>query len=315
MDLVRLNTSWHSYPSVFALGHKAISELFLDPVLVEEKIDGSQFSFGLFEDGLRCRSKGAQINVDVPEKMFGEAVEVVKTLPLIVGTTYRAEYLKKPKHNTLAYDRVPNKHLILFDINTGEEEYLDRAKKELEAERLGLEVVPVLFQGEISEPKTLLDFLERPSILGGQKIEGMVIKNYRRFGEDKKVLMGKYVSEAFKEVHGAEWKKNNPTSGDIIQRLIMHYKTPARWNKAVQHLRDRGELTQSPRDIGALIKEVQIDIDKECADEIKEALYDHAMQHIRRGITGGLPEWYKEELLKLQFEAGGMDESFESVPD
>jgi len=298
-----MNTSWHSYPSVFALGHKAISELFLEPVLVEEKIDGSQFSFGRFEDGLRCRSKGAQINADVPERMFEEAVEVVKGLDLREGWTYRTEYLKKPKHNTLAYDRVPKNHIILFDINTGEEEYLDRQQKGMEAERLGLEIVPLLFQGTITEPKTLLDFLERPSILGGQKIEGMVIKNYARFGQDKKVLMGKYVSEAFKEVHGAEWKKNNPTSGDIIQRLIMQYKTPARWNKAVQHLRDRGELTQSPRDIGALIKEVQIDIDKECADEIKDALYAHAMQHIRRGITGGLPEWYKEELLKLQFQA------------
>ena len=52
--------SWHSYPQIYALGHRYITELLLDPVLVEEKIDGSQFSFGVFEvEGehqLRCRS-------------------------------------------------------------------------------------------------------------------------------------------------------------------------------------------------------------------------------------------------------------------
>jgi hypothetical protein len=297
----QINTSWHSYPSIYALGHKAIKELFLDDVLVEEKIDGSQFSFGRFEVELKCRSKGAMINVDYPEKMFSSAVETAKGLDLKDGWTYRAEYLKVPKHNSLAYDRIPDKHLIIFDINSGEEEYLTYDQKQAEAKRIGLEIVPILCQGQFGDPSLLLKLLDTPSILGGQKIEGIVIKNYHRFGLDKKVLMGKYVSEAFKEVHGAEWAKNNPTSGDVIQRLIIQYKTPARWNKAVQHLRERGELTQSPKDIGALIKEVQVDIAKECIDEIKDALFANAIPHIRRGVTGGLPEWYKEELMKMQF--------------
>ena len=56
-----METSWHSYPSIFALGHRALAELFLDPVVVEEKVDGSQFSFGLFEENgehiLRARDR------------------------------------------------------------------------------------------------------------------------------------------------------------------------------------------------------------------------------------------------------------------
>jgi hypothetical protein len=296
-----MNTSWHSYPSIFALGHRAIKELFLDEVLVEEKIDGSQFSCGRFDNELKCRSKGATLNVDYPEKMFSVAVETAKSLDLKDGWTYRTEYLLKPKHNTLAYDRVPNKNLILFDINSNEEEYLTYDDKRKEAERIGLEIVPFLFSGRVDSPETLLAFLERTSILGGQKIEGVVVKNYHRFGQDKKVLMGKYVAEAFKEIHGGEWKKNNPTSGDVIQTLILSLKTPARWNKAIQHLREQGLITDTPKDIGLLIKEVQQDIDKECVDEIKDALYKNAISHIRRGIVGGLPEWYKSELLKLQF--------------
>ena len=35
-----ISNSWHSYPSIYNLGHVAIKELFTVPVSVEEKIDG-----------------------------------------------------------------------------------------------------------------------------------------------------------------------------------------------------------------------------------------------------------------------------------
>ena len=307
-----MSDSWHSYPSIFALGHRALAELLFDPVIVEEKIDGSQFSFGMFERVavcdeppelvLQCRSKGAQLNVIAPEKMFVRAVEVVSELPLTPGWTYRAEYLLKPKHNALAYDRIPTKHLMVFDINTGHEEYLPYDQKAAECARLGLEIVPLVFEGVIESPEHFRSMIDRVSALGGQKVEGVVIKNYRRFGWDKKVLMGKFVSEAFKEVHGAEWKAANPTKSDVLVLLIESLRTPARWNKAIQHLREAGQLTDSPRDIGLLIKEVQQDIDKECSDIIAEKLVQWAMPQVRRGIVRGLPEWYKDELVKRQFE-------------
>ena len=69
-----------------------------------------------------------------------------------------------------------------------------------------------------------------------------------------------------------------------------------------QDLQERGLLEGSPRDIGALIKEVPADISKECADEIKDKLFAWAWPHIQRMTTRGLPEWYKEQLLKQQFE-------------
>lgn len=39
-----MTDSWHSYPSIYALGHRAIVDLLKGPVFIEEKIDGSQFS-------------------------------------------------------------------------------------------------------------------------------------------------------------------------------------------------------------------------------------------------------------------------------
>lgn len=295
-------TSYHSYPKIYALGHSAIKELLFDEVTVEEKVDGSQISFGRFEGELRARSKGASLNIEYPEQMFSEAIEVIKTLDLVGGWTYRAEYLKKPKHNVMAYDRIPTKHLIVFDINIGEEQYLCYEDKKNEAARLGLETVPLMFSGRIEDPASIVALLQTTSILGGQKVEGIVIKNYSRFGLDKKVIMGKYVSEVFKEVHGAEWKEANPTKTDIVAHLIASYKTPARWNKAIQHLKESGRLTNSPKDIGLLIKEVQEDIEAEEKEEIKNKLYANVISHIKRGVVGGLPEYYKEQLMKEQFQ-------------
>ncbi len=297
-----MSDSWHSYPSIFALGHRALAELFDGPVLVEEKVDGSQFSFGLFGGEYRARSKGKQLILDAPEKMFAAAAEHIQSLPLKEGWTYRAEWLAKPKHNVLAYDRTPTNGLIIFDINDGHESYLSWEEKAVEAERIGLDVVPLMHNGEVSDIEMFRAMLDTESCLGGQQIEGVVIKNYARFGPDKKALLGKHVSERFKERHKVEWKASNPNAKDIVTRLGESYTTEARWEKAVQHMRDAGALEHSPRDIGMLMKEVPADIKKECEDEIKDKLFEWAWPQIRRHVTRGLPEWYKQRLMEKQFE-------------
>jgi len=316
--------SWSSYPSIFNLGHRAVADLLKGPVLVEEKVDGSQFSFGVFpiDEGppeladirhpeagpcdILVRSKGCVLTLGAPEKLFTRAVESVKERAhlLTPGWTYRAEYLAKPKHNTLAYDRTPTGNLAVFDVNTGDQEFLGYDAKAAEAARVGLEVVPLIHRGAVEGLDAFRDLLDRVSFLGGQKIEGVVVKpvNYDLWGPDKKVLLGKFVSEAFKEVHGREFRKENPTGGDILDRLVERFKTPARWAKAVQHLREAGRLTDTPKDIGALMAEVPADVEKEERDAILTSLWAWAWPHLRRRLCGGMPEWYKDLLLKKQFE-------------
>lgn len=292
-----------SYSTVYQIGHKAIVGLFDDVVLVEEKIDGSQFSFGIVNGELSCRSHKKDMFLEAPEQMFNKAIEVVKELSkyLQPGWIYRCEYLQKPKHNVLAYDRVPNKNLIIFDIMTGPEIYLDYEQKLAEANRLELECVPFLFKGKVADFEMFKSFLERISILGGSLIEGVVIKNYNLMTQEKKVAMGKYVSEKFKEVAKSDWKDRNPTGKDAIELITEKYRTPARWQKAIIHMQEEGTYSGTPADIGALIKAIPQDILKECQDEIKEALFFHFWQFIRRGVTRGFPEWFKEELAKSAF--------------
>lgn len=302
--------SWHSYPSIFALGHRAVADLFSVPVCIEEKCDGSQFSFGKDESGvLYARSRGKELDPHSPqEKMFAIACEtVVRLAPdLHPGWTYRGEYLRTPKHNSLTYSRVPKQHIILFDVNDGHESYLSYEDKAAEASRLGLEVVPLLDTWRHAQARgsdALIALLDTESVLGGAKIEGVVIKpaSYDLLAPDKKVLMGKFVSEAFKELHQREWKVGNPGRNDVVESISASMRTDARWRKAVERLRDDGALEQSPRDIGKLVQYVGSDLDKECREHVSAALMKHFWPQIQRRALQGLPEWYKKQLLSTQF--------------
>lgn len=302
----------HSYPKVYAIGHGAIAELFDGPVLVEEKVDGSQFSFCRVGSEVFFRSRGADVIPGAHDAgMFAAGVNAIKEIAdsLTEGWVYRCEYLSKPKHNTLVYSRVPKRHCIIFDINTGDEIYLSRHEKVTEAERIGLEYVPLMYEGTVDSPEKIHALLDTESILGGKKVEGIVAKNYARFGKDKKVMMGKFVSEEFKETHGKEWKASNPALTDVVERIIATLKNPVRWEKAVNRLRDAGTLEGSPRDIGNLIAEVQRDIRDEEREFIQQKLTEWALPRVIRASTGGLPEWYKERLLQSAFAGKDADEN------
>lgn len=296
----------HSYPAVFQLGHAAIADIFKSVVQIEEKIDGSQFSFGIIDGELECRSKNKALVIDAPDAMFTRAVETARALAPILHPdwVYRGEYLSKPKHNALPYDRIPLMNIILFDIQAGDEEqvYLTYSEKVKEAERIGLECSPRIFVGMIESLEQFTAYLEIISVLGGTKIEGVVIKNYTLFTQEKKIALGKFVSEVYKEVQKGEWKKANPTQSDLVSVLLREYRTPARWAKAVQHLREAGTLTDNVKDIGLLINEIPADIAKECELEIRDKLWKFFWPHLKRAVTAGFPEWYKTELAKKAFE-------------
>lgn len=106
-------------------------------------------------------------------------------------------------------------------------------------------------------------------------------------------MIGKYVSPEFKEKHQHAWKQSNPTKADVVQHLVLSLRTEARWNKAIQHLKEAGQLTGTPQDIGKLIKEIQADIQKEEQEEIMMFLFSHFWPQVARGVIAGFPEYYK----------------------
>jgi len=319
-----------SYPKILALGHAGLADLLTGWVVVQEKVDGSQISFGKRGDSLVVRSKSSEIHLEAVPKLFAAAVTTIEELwdKLVDGWTYRGEALQGPKHNTLHYERVPKGNVLLYDVDTGYEKYGSPRLLEDEAARLGLEVVPKVWEGNGSNLNLdmLKAFLSSMSILGGTKIEGVVIKAYGLYDRGGKTIMGKYVSEAFKEKHTGEWKKANPSNKDVVMFLTSELRSEERWEKAIQHLRESGTLQSAPQDIGPLLKEIAIDTLAEERDHIKEVLFNRAWKQIQRGITQGFAQWYKERLAKEQFNgedaepAGskredGVDDAAQPIPE
>lgn len=293
-----------SFTKIFAIGTDYIRDIFNEEVEITEKIDGSQFDFGKIDGKLHMRSKGAQLYVEHPEKMFSEGMSYIESIQdrLPEGKVFFCEYLKKPKHNTLKYDRIPKNHIMLFSV-------MDFKKQSFEdtfpyIDTLDIEHVPVLFRGKINSVSDLTGVLETKSVLGGCNIEGVVVKNYHRQfllgGQPMPLMAGKFVSEAFKEVHRERWGAEEKGKSRM-EVFFESFRTPARWEKAVQHLQEKGELLNEPKDIGKLFKEVHTDIEAEEKEAVKEFLWREFSGELKRRAAGGMAEWYKERLLSRAF--------------
>lgn len=285
-----------SYPKVLALGHRFIQDILFGETICEEKIDGSQISFGVVDGILQMRSHTAEIILYFAG-MFARAVSSVQSIAdtLKPDYIYRGEYLSKPQHNVLCYERMPEKNIVIFDIEDADGNPMLYEDKAIEARRIGLECVPLLAKN-LTGKTQIMSLLDMDSFLGNVKIEGVVIKNYDKLVEGSKYMVGKFVSEKFKENMDKKAKTDKQTD-DIISSVVKALKTEARYNKAIQHLREAGNLLEAPQDIGNLLKEIHKDIEEEEGEYIKERFYNHYIKQIKGGVCAGFPEWYKEQLL------------------
>lgn len=325
-----------SYPKVYNIYDPRTTQLFfpenLHNLYVEEKIDGSQFSFGLINNELVIRSRGSDLSDrDLSDGgMFKRAIETVHSLndnkKLAPNYLYRGEVLNSPKHNTIKYDRVPEGNIILFDVMKSEEgtlfgEYVSRKGLEAEARCLELEFVPLLssnlfnsfneYESSITNPlnqefdkriNSYLDnLLETNSILGGSKIEGLVFKQIipkflTRYGAEDSLIIVKYVSAKFRELNKVNWKEHKLSITDVVSDFTESVNKEAVYEKGLQRLRDSGVLTNSLNDIGPLIGDVARDFVLESEEILKEKMWNWAKKIIGRKISQGIPDWYKERL-------------------
>lgn len=292
-----------SYGKILTLGSAFTENALKGDVIIQEKVDGSQFAFGIDDDGvLLCQSKGQNISLEVPPKLFKGAVEhVIKLADSAIfqdvpnGSYFYGEVLQTPKHKCLVYSKVPTNHIVLFDAVIGGT-YLDYPSLVEVAKEFEIDVVPLLFEGEADLEK-VTSLLTTQSYLGGETIEGVVIKNYKEFislNGQTYPLFTKYVRDSFKERNKVNWDKMSPKSN--VTSVINSYKTEARWLKAIQNFRDSDKLEQAPKDIGPLIKQIHNDILTEETENIKNQLFKIYSDDILRVSVSGFPDFYKRHL-------------------
>lgn len=293
-----------AFPKIFSIGTDYIKDIFKEDVEITEKIDGSQFCFGKISGEIHMRSKGCIQYKDKHDKMFSLAVNYALSIEHLLPNDmiFYCEYLKSERHNILNYKRVPKNHLIMFGASSIQDSFVTEWREY--AEVFSIEAVPLIFKGKINSSDDILKLLENESILGGCKIEGVVAKNYfRQFllgGIPMPLMAGKFVSEAFKENHRENWGKEYSSKGKW-DTFLSSFKTEALWNKSIQRLKEEGKLENSPRDIGLILKEINKDIEDEQKEDVKNFLWNEYKREIFSNATRGLPEWYKEKLLKEIF--------------
>lgn len=302
----------YSFPKIFQLGTVYVADIFKEEVEITEKVDGSHFKFWIDNNGeLITSSRGQQIYKHSADKLFQPALEWVHSIQdkLVPDYVYYGETLCRPRHNVLTYTITPKNHFALFGVSTHmNTNFLSHESLVEIANKLGCDVVPLLFKGIVSEEElqkqglvSIVDkYLETESFLGGCKVEGIVIKNHSRNAMIGNIVMpimnAKYVSEAFKEKHSTEQEWLPQT--DKIHLIFKQYRTEARWRKSIQHLKEAGQLENSPRDIGKLLKEINVDIIKDHKQEIMEDLWKLLSKKHQGCWTHGFPEFYKRYLLE-----------------
>lgn len=287
----------------WAIGSRYTIDLFAGEVEITEKVDGSQFGFGLHCGNVVCRSKGA-VNIQAcPPSMFNNAIAHVLSMSHMMkpGYFYFGETLNKPKHNALKYNRVPKNHIALFAVMDEQGTFLLYDEICEHAALLNVDVVPLLYRGVWGvEPSEILKYVDQESFLGGPKIEGVVVKNYTQSldisDRHYPILCGKYVSEAFKEV--AQTKSKSRLSENNVGSLFESYHTEARWHKAIQHLREQDRLKNSPSDIGFIIREIHRDVLEEEEENIKDQLWNMHKKRFLGHVVSGFPEFYKKQLVE-----------------
>lgn len=312
----------HGFPKIYAVGSSEVKDVFNGPVEITEKLDGSCIGFGKIDGELVVRSKNKELNLAAPENMFTSAVLYIKSIQdrLPDNVFFYGECISKPRHNVLTYERIPNGNVALFAVVDVKPEYIghpDLVGPEVKgpkfhtygyiadwARELGMGIVQLLWDKEVPESfrEDSSSFFEmllsKTSRLGG-KMEGIVIKNYNvpqvLHGRYCPVTIAKLVSDSFKEVKVQ--KIARPDKASKFDELLAMYKTEARWQKAIQHLAEMGELNYNATDIGPLIKEVHKDLMEECAESFRDALFNFYCKQWLAAASDGFANFYKKYLM------------------
>lgn len=308
------------YHKILQSYDKVAIGIYRGTILIEEKIDGSQFKILIRPDGTMEFNSHNSDDGNPDTKMFGVAIEQAKKIfegyrPLEDVTVF-CEYLKSPKHNTLSYERVPLNNLIIFDVMVGGM-YIRRKLKEEFAEKHGLEIVPILYHGEASgvvdenDPDRMsedfkINLLKKTSALGHDEkakfknIEGFVVKNYDEVYDPKYVHDGnthpwmciKIVNEKFKENN----HDINPNRTNKFEELKANYRTEARMLKTIQRAKEEGLLKGDLSDLSILVPMVIQDIVDEEEDRIRDALYRIFGKEITANASKEMVPTYKKYL-------------------
>lgn len=275
---------WKKYIKIRALGTDETEGIFEGTCVVQEKVDGANFSFYVENNKLLVASRN-MVMVDKKNSGNWKAILPVTEAYNQHKDKFNPNYLyvgESTQRHTISYTDIPN--FIGYDIwNDETESFLDWKEAKIEFESIGLSFIHVHFEREGSE--ITIEELEeciKHSLYKEGDAEGIVIKNYSKLNKYDNPLFAKIVTDSFKEQNRAVFKgTNQPTKeGNSTIIIASTYSTEARIEKIIHKLVDEGNKLDMSM-IPVLFNAVAEDIFEENAVEIYHTFDKIDFKHLR----------------------------------
>ncbi len=195
------------YQHVERLGHDDVSGLLDGAVVVQEKLDGANFTVAKHPDkGLILASRNNVISVGGhPSTGFNGAIEYVLDHPGITGLfdvhpdwVLRGEWLTR---HTINYDATRMKKFYVFDVQDGEGKYIPISQYAAVMELREIPFLPVIAQYNNPTLDLLQQLTQGPGLYGAAQKEGVVVKRYDFVNKWGRTTWGKLVSADFREAN------------------------------------------------------------------------------------------------------------------
>jgi nicotinamide mononucleotide adenylyltransferase len=188
----------HLYDIYHKKGDEFVDHLFNTFVTVNEKMDGSAFTFerdketGKFKFYRRDQRNPITFVDRTLMKYYEKPINYIESLPPHIlekiprGWRFGLEYFSSTKPVEIMYDRIPKNHLILSYVHEyGQDGKIKKTiqdKGELDswADLLGIDRAPIIFQGYLNDDQKnkILEFLRTPF---GQLVEKFKTQSFVRF--------------------------------------------------------------------------------------------------------------------------------------
>lgn len=271
-------TNMKHYTDVVRLGHKTTVGVLQegDHITIQEKLDGANASFRLSEDGktVLAFSRNTPLDEHTTLRGFYNWVqENVHPEDVLEGYIYFGEWLVKHK---IDYGEAMNKFYLydLYDVDEHKYEPFERVKEE--ASEMGLNLIPVFYEGPYVSFEHLQTFVGK-SVFAEQG-EGIVVKNPAYTDKYGNQMFVKLVTPAFAEVQKQKLPKD-PSKISPEMAFVKTFVTQGRVEKFLHKFVDEGILDENfgIEDMGTILRNlnprIHEDLLKEEADSLPEG-YD-----------------------------------------
>jgi len=251
----------HLYDLYNKKGKEFVDQLFNTYVTVNEKMDGSAFTFerdketGKFKFYRRDQRNPITLVDRTLMKYYEKPIQYIESLPPHIleqiprGWRFGLEYFANTKPVEITYDRIPKNHLLLSYVHEyGDDGKIKKTiqdKGELDnwADLLGVDRAPIIFQGYLTDDQKdkITDFLRTPFEGLVQKFKTQSFVRYIISTLNPKLTKTALNDDLDKDVEGIVFRFGEPSKENepVLAKMVDPVFTQMAKDKSMKQREDK----------------------------------------------------------------------------